>query len=111
MPSPAFYVNPGSLQVGCALQDYNRIVGATLLNGRGGKDLFEWCEEPIFLFSSHTEESASSITVRLTTSAHSVGSVSLANHELMVFCWHSRVLEHRVSEDGQPLSTVVDELI
>jgi len=37
--------------------------------------------------------------------------VNLNNYELMVFCWHQRVLEHRVSEDGRPLSTVVDELI
>ena len=111
MPSPAYHVNPGALQVGRAMSDYNRIVGATIRNGLGGKDLFEWCAEPVFMFSSHTEESASSITVRLTTSASAVNGVNLNKYELMVFCWHQRVLEHRVSEDGQPLSTVVDELI
>jgi hypothetical protein len=106
-PMPSYKLSPPKLQCARALSDYNRIIGATSVNARGGRDILSWCEEPCLLFNSQTEEASSSITLRFETSPN----VDLSDYELLVMCYHHRVAEFVVDSSGQPTSTLTDELV
>ena len=101
-----YSLNPHNRRVARPLLDYNRILGATTVNARGGRTLEQWAKEPVLLFSSHTEEASSQITLRFSTDG-----TNLSASEIVVACFRTRVAEFTVDESGLPTSTVTDELV
>ena len=74
------------------------------MNAKGGRDLLSYCEEPLFVVPSTNEESSTNVTIRFTTK-------SALSAEMLVYCYHTRVLELTVTESGVPQSTVTDQLV
>ena len=108
MPLPAYNLDPTKLVVGRALDDYNRTLGATAINAKGGRDILSWCDEPCLLFTSTTEEASTQVTLRFNTQSTGMGT---AGYEILLACFHTKVAEFTVDQSGVPTSTVTDELI
>ena len=104
LPMPSYNCRFDEFNPDRALADYNKAIGATTVNAKGGRDLLSYCEEPLFVVPSTNEESSTNVTIRFTTK-------SALSAEMLVYCYHTRVLELTVTESGVPQSTVTDQLV